>query len=216
MAELNTGDGGGGKKHGKKRAKKMSTRIDMTPMVDLAFLLLTFFVLTTTLRQPTAMNITVPVKKKIDDPNNKPTQVPEARTINIILGKNDKVFYYMGMIRDEQEPVLIETTYAADGLRKILLEKNADVRAKVRVLEEKLLRKEIPDSIFRKEVSKVKREGAEPETGKGLFAIIKPSKESTLKNLVDVFDEMSVCNIPVYANVDLQPIEISALEKVNK
>ena len=68
MAEVNTGGGGAGK-HEKKRAKKSSTRIDMTPMVDLAFLLLTFFVLTSTFAKPKTMEINFPAKPEDDTKN---------------------------------------------------------------------------------------------------------------------------------------------------
>jgi biopolymer transport protein ExbD len=62
MAQLNTDSGGGShKKGGKVKAKKHSTTVDMTPMVDLAFLLLTFFVLTSTFSKPKTMEITFPV-----------------------------------------------------------------------------------------------------------------------------------------------------------
>ncbi|MFM7079991.1 MAG: ExbD/TolR family protein, partial [Bacteroidota bacterium] len=62
MAQLNTEPaGGGGKKDGKVKQKKSTTHIDMTPMVDLAFLLLTFFMLTTTFSKPKTMEVNMPV-----------------------------------------------------------------------------------------------------------------------------------------------------------
>src|SRR5580698_2668639 len=92
MAEVNTGGGGGGGKHQKKRAKKLSTRIDMTPMVDLGFLLLTFFMLTTTFSKPKVIGLTPPVK----DSTHK-TQV-DTTSLTIILSGNNKVYYYKGQL----------------------------------------------------------------------------------------------------------------------
>src|ERR1043165_212044 len=88
MAEIAEG-GGGGHKGGKKRAKKQSTRVDMTPMVDLAFLLLTFFVLTATFSKPKSMELTFPVPPP---PNYDPPKIKNG--ITFILTKDDRVFYY--------------------------------------------------------------------------------------------------------------------------
>ena len=86
MAEVNTGDGGGGHgKHEKKRAKKASTRIDMTPMVDLAFLLLTFFVLTSTFSKPKTMEINFPAKPKNPDQNLHVKEQVKKRMLFIII-----------------------------------------------------------------------------------------------------------------------------------
>jgi biopolymer transport protein ExbD len=90
MAEIAEG-GGGGHKGGKKRAKKQSTRIDMTPMVDLAFLLLTFFVLTATFSKPKSMELTFPVP-----PDNVVDQPPIKKGITFLLSKDDRIFYYEG------------------------------------------------------------------------------------------------------------------------
>src|SRR6195952_4573161 len=94
MAELNTGGGGGGHKGGKVRSKKASTRVDLTAMVDLAFLLITFFIFTTTLQKPKAMDLTMPDKDEIKQTN---LPVPETRTMTILLGSKNKVEWYMGM-----------------------------------------------------------------------------------------------------------------------
>src|SRR6188508_1902508 len=99
MAEIQEG-GGGGHKGGKKRAKKMSTKIDMTPMVDLAFLLLTFFMLTTTFNKPQTMEINMPTNEKTPDP----TELPASKALTVILGKNDKVYYYQGLNDGKVQP----------------------------------------------------------------------------------------------------------------
>src|SRR5579872_4739532 len=121
MAEIQGGGGDGGKKGGKIRSKKSSTRIDMTPMVDLAFLLLTFFILTTTLSKPTTMEITMPEKPKAED---KQPEVNEKKVLTLVLGANDKVYWYVGIT----EPEAKKTDFSKDGVRKVLLEKKAEIR----------------------------------------------------------------------------------------
>ena len=96
MAELDTS--GGGKKGKKVRSKKQSTRVDLTAMVDLAFLLITFFMLTTSLSKPIAMDIAKPDKNE-EHPENK-LDLPASRTMTVLLGKNDKVAWYMGVAGD--------------------------------------------------------------------------------------------------------------------
>lgn len=118
-------------KGGKKRAKKMSTKIDMTPMVDLAFLLLTFFMLTTTFAKPQTMEINMPVK-----PENEEEQIAlkASNALTIILGKNDKVFYYFGLGDPAENPELIETDYSANGIREVLLSPKVKSNDKMTVM----------------------------------------------------------------------------------
>src|SRR3954467_12092903 len=104
MAEIQEG-GGGGHKGGKKRAKKQSTRIDMTPMVDLAFLLLTFFVLTATFNKPKSMELTFPAP-----PDNLEKQPPIKNGITFLLTDNDRIFYYEGEFRAQDDPKGPKTT----------------------------------------------------------------------------------------------------------
>ncbi|WEK19563.1 MAG: biopolymer transporter ExbD [Candidatus Pedobacter colombiensis] len=92
MAELDT-SGGGGKKGKKVRSKKQSTKVDLTAMVDLAFLLITFFMLTTSLSKPIAMDIAKPDK---DDNSVERNELRASETMTILLGKNNKVAWYMG------------------------------------------------------------------------------------------------------------------------
>ncbi|GAA4334186.1 biopolymer transporter ExbD [Mucilaginibacter gynuensis] len=123
MAELDTS--GGGKKGGKVRSKKASTRVDLTAMVDLAFLLITFFILTTTLSKPKAMDIAMPDKdeKKPDEQ----LAVAASRTMTIILGKDDKLEWFVG------EPGKSAPTvdgYGKNGIRKALIEKGKEIQDK--------------------------------------------------------------------------------------
>ena len=94
MAEMDTSSGGGHKKGpGVKKGKKLSTRVDLTPMVDLGFLLITFFIFTTTMSQPTAMKLFLP--KDADKPEEQ-NKAKASGAFTIMLGKDDNVFYYEG------------------------------------------------------------------------------------------------------------------------
>jgi biopolymer transport protein ExbD len=116
MAEIQGGGGGGKKKGGKVRAKKSSTKIDMTPMVDLAFLLLTFFILTTTFNKPKTMEVNMP--DKVDKPEEQ-TKVNEKDILNIVLSEGNKIQWWIGLT-----PPVTTTGYGKNGIRKVLLEQN--------------------------------------------------------------------------------------------
>ena len=112
----------GSSKPGKRRAKKMSTRIDMTPMVDLAFLLLTFFMLTTTFARPYTLELNMPVKPKIEGP----TKVRESQAMTIVLGAGHRVYYFAGLNAPgpaTARPELHATTFAAGGIRQAIRER---------------------------------------------------------------------------------------------
>src|SRR5690606_13671742 len=123
MAELNTGDGGG-KKGGKIRAKKAGGRVDLTAMVDLAFLLITFFMLTTSISKPYAMDVAMPAKNKENQGDQ--LQVAEKRTMAIVLGSDDKIRCYMGVGDSPMEGAGL-VDYGRSGIRPILLEKIKEV-----------------------------------------------------------------------------------------
>ncbi|MBZ4044666.1 ExbD/TolR family protein [Flavobacterium hibisci] len=124
MAELNTGDGGGGK-GGKVRSKKQNSKVDLTAMVDLAFLLITFFMLTTTLSKPQSMSLGLPDKDE-DESKNKDIKVDEKRTMTIMMGENNKLIYYMGLL-DTPIAGPKDIAYGKDGIRKELLARKKSV-----------------------------------------------------------------------------------------
>ncbi len=120
MAEMDTSSGGGHKKGpGVKKSKKLSTRVDLTPMVDLGFLLITFFIFTTTMSQPTAMKLYLP--KDADKPEDQ-NKAKESGVITILLGKDDNVFYYEGQL-DNSASNFKSTTFKE--IRNVILDKKA-------------------------------------------------------------------------------------------
>lgn len=122
MAELNTGGGGGDGK--KVRSKKSNPGVDLTAMVDLAFLLITFFMLTTTLSKPQSMPLAMPDKdpKQKQDKDN--TKIPEDRMMTILIGKDNKLMWYMGKFETPRMPPE-EAVFGKDGIRKDILKNTA-------------------------------------------------------------------------------------------
>ena len=106
-----------GGKHSKVRAKKSSTHIDMTPMVDLAFLLLTFFILTTTFSKPKTMDITMPVKDKVEDKDR--SKVPASQTMSVLLTENNRIIWYMGIDSGAVAPETNIADFSVNGERSI-------------------------------------------------------------------------------------------------
>jgi biopolymer transport protein ExbD len=184
MAEIQTADSGARKKGGGKvRSKKMSTRVDLTPMVDLAFLLITFFMLTTTLAKPQIMPVVMPEKDvEIEDLE----ATKESQVLTLLLGANDKVYYYEGIT----DAKLDSTDYSAEGLRKVILDKKDRVKQQHGEME----RDDVKNPGQKKMVSK-------------LNVIIKPTQDSRYKNLVDAFDEMKITNVALYVLLDISEQE---------
>lgn len=127
MAELDTSSGGGHKKGpGVKKSKKLSTRVDLTPMVDLGFLLITFFIFTTTMSQPTAMRLILP--KDTDKPEDQ-NKAKESGAFTILLGKDNHVFYYEGILTNENATTNFKSANFSsgdDGIRNAILKKKVN------------------------------------------------------------------------------------------
>ncbi len=205
MAEVQQQESSKGGKHSKVRAKKSSTHIDMTPMVDLAFLLLTFFIMTTTFSKPKTMDITMPVKDDVKDEDR--TKVPASQTMSVILTADNKIIWYFGQDDPSQPPATSMATFSQSGpnsIHTILLEKNALVNNQVKAVEDSVKRGLIED---KDDVIKAHNAAVKNAEKKGLIVLIKPDETSKYNNLVDILDEMLVCNVSRYAIVDLSDSE---------
>ncbi len=194
MAELDTSSGGGHKKGpGVKKGKKLSTRIDLTPMVDLGFLLITFFMFTTTLAKPKTMEINMPYKDKnlTDEDKNK---IKKSVALTVLLSKNHRVYYYEGIADDpDHQPEYKVTGFAQkNGIRDVIINK-------------------------KKMVDDMKRSGALTAKDQATV-LIKPDTTSTYSDLVNMLDEMNINDVKVYAIIDISTIEqdnIKATEAAN-
>lgn len=205
MAEIIENESGGHKK-GKRRAKKYSARIDMTPMVDLACLLLTFFILTTAFSKPKVMEIVMPSKDKIKDP----PKVDDSRVVNIIMAENDQVFYYNGKADPTKGvlPVMIKSNYGKDGIRKMLLNRNKELFDRVYYFNDSISRgfgkykSSLPKDSIDRMLKRIRKSDKA-----GPIILVKAADGTKYGNLVDVMDEISITSIAIYAIVDLNYVE---------
>ena len=192
MAEIQES---GGKKSNSKQ-KKMTVRVDFTPMVDMNMLLITFFMLCTTLSKPQTMEISMPSNdKNITDEQR--AKVKAARGIRLRLAGEDKLDYYEGEPNDEDYNSLKEPSYQADGRRAMLLRRNRVAVQKVNDLKKDRDDLKITEEQYKEQLSEIKSGDDTPTV------IIKAEGEASYKNLIDALDEMQICNIGKYVIADM-------------
>ena len=185
-----------GGKNGKSKQKKFAVRVDFTPMVDMNMLLITFFMLCTTLSKPQTMEISMPSNDKSITEQQK-SMVKASQAITLLLGADNKLYYYEGEPNYKDYTSLKETSYTPDGIRSILLQKNVAAVNKVRALKLQKLDLKISEEEYRKQVSEIKS-GKDTPT-----VIIKATDDASYKNLIDALDEMQICNIGKYVITDI-------------
>ncbi len=204
------------------RQKKMNTRVDFTPMVDMMMLLITFFMLCTSLAKPQTMNLTMPSNdKNISDQDRNAAKA--SQTITMYVCGNDKIFYVEGIPNYDDPTCLKETTWGKNGIRDILIKHVTEdgftpvadiMAAKIRLDQKKLNNPaQYPDSIYDQELAKIKK--GELETGKipTMTIIIKCTDEASYKNMVDALDEMTICSIGTYVIDKINEDDLKLLEK---
>jgi len=204
MSEVQQQGGQESGKHKKLRAKKTSTHIDMTPMVDLAFLLLTFFILTTTFSKPKTMDITMPVKEHTEEEK---TKVKASLAMSVLLTENDRIIWYFGQDDPTKPPETNLADFSLDGpksIHKVLLDKNKLVYDQLKQVDDSVKRGLIVD-----QEDTIKRHKALVKQAEknGIIVLIKPDDKAKYKNLVDILDEMLICGVGRYAIVDLSESE---------
>lgn len=200
MANVNMNTDKGGRKGSPTR---MNLRVDFTPMVDMNMLLITFFMFCTSLATPQVMDIVMPTR----DTQTDGTEFPESKTITLLLGQNNAVYYYLG-IPDYDDPNTLKKTDLSDmGLRGLLLGRNSGIVDQVRDLKIRKLNKEISEEVFKDEVAKIKRSNEAQQV------IIKPADNAEYNDVIQTLDEMQICSISKYAIVDLSDGDKYLLEK---
>jgi biopolymer transport protein ExbD len=198
---------------GKHKGKKHPPHIDMTPMVDLMCLLITFFMLTTAFSKAKVMEINLP--EKIKDPTKQEApRISASRTLNIILGPNDKVYWYPGGVKPEEYnnlPPVSEIDFGSGptGVRQMLLERNRALFKKIAEFNQQVVEGKIKisqDSVA-KSISQLKK-----IDDTGPIVLIKAYNKATYGNFVDILDEMNICGIARYTFVPIAWYEEKMVE----
>ncbi|HIV85056.1 ExbD/TolR family protein [Marseilla massiliensis] len=196
------------------KQKKMNTRVDFTPMVDMMMLLITFFMLCTTLSKPSAMQLTMPSNdQKLTDEEKSVTKA--SHTITIYLGSNDKIYYVAGIPQYDNPECVKETTWGKDGIRSVLIKHTTEegINPVARIMKAKQdldARKTAPGSTmteeqYNKELDELRKGNINGEKIPTLTIIIKPLDTASYNNMVEALDEMQICSIGKYVIDKITP-----------
>ena len=205
------------------KQKKMNVRVDFTPMVDMLMLLITFFMLCTTLSKPSTMELTMPSNDDTTLEEQK-NEAKASQTVTIYLAANNKI-YYVEYDDEGNAKELQETTWSSKGIRDVLRyhaigdgTKPANrIILAVEELKQKRSQnpKQWPDSIYQKELAKLKRGDLGTEKIPTLTVVIKPTDNSTFNNMIDALDEMQILSIGTYVIDKLNDNDLKILKDKN-
>lgn len=205
MASIDTGGGDSGHKKGPgvKKAKKLSTRVDMTPMVDLGFLLITFFIFTATMKSPTSMDLNMPKESDQKDE----TKIKQSGALTIMLGKDDHVYYYEGELTQENASQAFKSSTFKD-IRQVIIDKKKEV-IKNHVHDDKC------EEIKQKAKNRIPQDPnwQTADLDRDFMVIIKPTANATYKNTVDILDEMTINAVKRFAMVKISDTEMDLVAK---
>lgn len=209
---------------GKSKQKKKDVRVDFTPMVDMMMLLITFFMLCTSLAKPQTMELSMPSNdKNLTDQDKSVTK--ESYTITMYCTADDQLYYVAGLVKPEQPDCLKKTTWGAKGIRSVLYNHVTEdgtspvqdvMKAKAELDKKKAdVTKKMSDEEYNKQLSKIR--AGELDGGKiqTMTVIIKATDNASYKNLVDALDEMQICSIGKYVIDRLNADDLTLLKKNN-
>ena len=202
------------------KQKKKNTRVDFTPMVDMMMLLITFFMLCTTLSKPQAMQLTMPSNDKNLDKEDK-SVTKASHTITIFLGANDKIYYIEGLPQYDKPECVKETSWGANGIRKVLINHTTEeginpvariMNAKQYLDAKKASSPNMTDEIYQKQLTDIKGGNIDGEKIPTLTIIIKPLDTSSYANMVNALDEMLICSVSKYVIDKVNPDDLKLME----
>ncbi|MBF1055078.1 MAG: biopolymer transporter ExbD [Prevotellaceae bacterium] len=209
---------------GKSKQKKMDVRVDFTPMVDMMMLLITFFMLCTSLAKPQTMELSMPSNdKNLTDQDR--TVTKESYTITIYCTADNQLYYVAGLIKPENPKCLVKTNWGAKGIRSVIINHTTEdgttptidvMKAKQKLDAEKdNSAKKMSDSVYNQRLAQIKAGNIDGKRINTLTIIIKATDNATYKNLVDVLDEMNICSIGKYVIDKINDQDLKLLKANN-
>ena len=209
---------------GKSKQKKMDVRVDFTPMVDMMMLLITFFMLCTSLAKPQTMELSMPSNdKNLTDQDR--TVTKESYTITIYCTADNQLYYVAGLIKPENPKCLVKSNWGAKGIRSVIINHTTEdgttptidvMKAKQKLDAEKdNSAKKMSDSVYNQRLAQIKAGNIDGKHINTLTIIIKATDNATYKNLVDVLDEMNICSIGKYVIDKINDQDLKLLKANN-
>ena len=208
-------------KQKKSKQKKINVRVDFTPMVDMMMLLITFFMLCTSLSKPQTMELTMPSNDKNIQQQDQ-TATKASQTITIYVCGDNKVFHVDGLPNYNDPKCMKETTWGSKGIRKVLINHviedgstpvQAIMEAKAKLDAKKLKEpKKYTDQVYNDELTKIKAGDIGGEKIPVMTIIIKATDNASYKNMVDALDEMQICSIGKYVIDKINPDDMKLLK----
>ena len=209
---------------GKSKQKKMDVRVDFTPMVDMMMLLITFFMLCTSLAKPKTMELSMPSNDKNLTDQDK-TVTKESYTLTLYCTADNQLYYVAGLIKPENPKCLVKTNWGAKGIRSVIINHTTEdgttptidvMKAKQKLDAEKdNSAKKMSDSVYNQRLAQIKAGNIDGKHINTLTIIIKATDNATYKNLVDVLDEMNICSIGKYVIDKINDQDLKLLKANN-
>lgn len=207
---------------GKSKQKKMDVRVDFTPMVDMMMLLITFFMLCTSLAKPQTMELSMPSNDKNLTDQDK-TVTKESYTLTLYCTADNQLYYVAGLIKPENPKCLVKTNWGANGIRNVIINHTTEdgttptidvMKAKQKLDAEKNdPNSKMSDSIYNQRLAQIKAGNLDGKRINTLTIIIKATDNATYKNLVDALDEMNICSIGKYVIDKINDQDLKLLEE---
>ena len=207
------------------KQKKINVRVDFTPMVDMMMLLITFFMLCTSLAKPQSLQLTMPSNDKNIQQQNQ-NESKASLSVTIYVCGNNKLFYGEGVPRYDDPNWIKPTTWGKDGIRKELRYHKVDdgtmpvdeiMQAAAKLAADRAANpNKYNDSTYNEKLDEIKGgylNGKAGEKLATLTVVIKPTDEASYKNLIDILDEIQICSIGTYVIDQVKPEETAMLAK---